>query len=183
MPNPLINPAAEDVIKIGSVTSPGLSILSGFKRPYGWEVKKGKGVKGSTTTLNEYPPCEGSVEIQLWLDEHFDAWDLFLPHLKYDPTKKTVSAVDWYHPSTVDIDLKSVVCKNISARVHKGNGLYSYTLDFLEYNPPPKKSAVSTPKGSKTSSSGNSTSGGSGDPVADAKQAEIARLLEEARKP
>jgi len=186
--DPIQNPRDEDAFRIGSVLSPGLAILSGFKRGYGWEVKKGKGVKGSTSTLNEFPPCEGAAEILLWESEHFTAWESFQRLLKYDPTRKDVVALDWYHPSTESIELRSVVCKGIGARIHKGQGLYSITVEFLEYHPPPPKSAVQTPTGSKSNGTGGSGSGsGAGakstDPVADAKQAEIKRLLDEARKP
>ena len=179
--DPIRYPREEDIFRIGGVASPGVSILSGFERVYGWEVKKGKGVKGSTATLNEFPPCEGTIKIQLWTPEHFDEWDVFRRLLKYDPTKKGVNALDFYHQSTEDIDLRSVVCRGISPRVHEGLGLYAVTIKLLEYNPPPKKSAVSTPSGSKTSA--GKTPGASSDPVADAKQAEIARLLKEAGEP
>ncbi len=180
--DPIQYPNDEDNFYIGGVSSPGIAILSGFDRVYGWETKKGKGVKGSTSTLNEFPPCEGSVELLLWEIAHFEAWDEFRPLLKYDPTKKAVNALDWYHPSTEDVELRSVVCKKIGRRVHKGQGLYSITIEFLEYNPPPKQSAVKTPGGSKTDGKGDGK-GGSGDPVADAKQAEIQRLLNEAKQP
>lgn len=180
--DPIRYPQEEDIFRIGGVASPGISTFSGFERVYGWEVKKGKGVKGSTVTLNEFPPVEGQVEIQLWLPEHFDAWNAFRPLLKYDPTKKTSTALDWYQQSTEDIELKSVVCKGFSPRVHKGKGLYVVTVKFIEYNPPPKKSAVATPNGSKGGTS-SGTPGASSDPIADAKQAEIARLLKQANQP
>lgn len=169
----------EDIFRIGGTASPGVSKFDGFEREYKWEVKKGKGVKGSTSTLNEFPPVEGSVDIQLWTPEHFDEWDKFRALLKYDPTKKQGQALDWYQQGTEDIELRSVVCKGFTKRKHQGGGLYVVTVKFLEYNPPPKAAAVTTPKGSKSGTGDKA----SGDPVADAKQAEIARLLKEANKP
>ena len=179
--DPLTHAREEDVFRIGGVVSPGLAKFEGFERQFGWEVKKGKGAKGSTVTLNEYPPIEGTVTIQLWETFHFDEWEAFRPLLKYDPTKKKEQALDWYQQSTEDVELKSVVCKGYTPRKHVGNGLYEITIKFIEYNPPPKKPAVGNPNFS--TSAHKPTDKGSGDPIADAKQAEIKRLLDEANKP
>lgn len=177
--NPFANAELWDVVQIGETTSPGICTVSGFKRTHGWEVKKGKGVKGSTITLNEFPPAEGTIKFLLWTPEHFVAWGAFRPLFKYDPTKKTVNAVDIFHPALDDIEVRRVVCKDIGQVEKEGPGLYSITVSLLEYNPPPKKNATSTPK----ASSNTSNSSGSGDPVLDAKLAEIDRLREEAKDP
>jgi hypothetical protein len=66
---------------------------------------------------------------------------------------------------------------------HEGKGLYSVVVEMIEYFPPPQKSAVKTPDGSKSNAGKTPGSSPSGDPIADAKQAEIARLLAEAKKP
>ncbi len=183
MSSAIVNPfefaASWDVLLIGGLTSPGLCKLSGFKRVHGWEVKEGKGVKGSTATLNKFPPCKGTATFWLWLPEHFVAWRDFRSLFKYDPTKKTVNAVDMFHPSTADIDCYRVVCEDITAIEPDAPGYYKTIVSLLEYNPPPKASAVSTPNGSKSSADGK----GSGDPVADAQQAEIKRLLKQAGEP
>lgn len=181
--DPIRYAAEEDVFRIGGQANPGIAKLSGFKRVYGWEIKKGKGIKGSTVTLNEYPPVEGSIEVKLWTPEQFEAWEEFQKLFKYDPTKKTVAAVDWYHQSTEAIELRSIVCKSISNREHQGQGLYVVKIEVIEYNPPAKKSAVSTPKTSADNSNSKKTPGSSGDPIADAQQAEIARLLKIAGEP
>jgi hypothetical protein len=74
-------------------------------------IKKEKGAKGSTVTLNEYPPVEGSITFKLWTPEHFTEWAEFRANFKYDPTKKPIGAVDIYHPSLAEIGVTSVVCK------------------------------------------------------------------------
>lgn len=179
--NPIENPEAWDKVEIGDQECPGVAKLSGFKRDYGWDVKKGKGAKGATLTLNEFPPVEGTVTIYLWTPEHFAEWNSFKSMFNYDPAKKKTSPVDIYHPSLADIDCFSVVCKSIDAITHEGNQLYSVKVSLIEYNPPPKKSAVSTPSGS--ASKAKAGPGNTSDPVGDAQQEEIRRLLNEAKKP
>jgi hypothetical protein len=179
--NPIAMPQDYDVVKIGGVECPGICVLSGFKRDTEWDVKKGKGTKGGTATLSQLPPAKGSIEFFLWTAFHFEAWDaIFRARFLYDPTKKTVNAVDIYHPALSVIDIYSVVTESIGPVVHKGKQLYSITVELLEYLPPPKKTATGTPTGSNSKGGGAGKTGKSNDPIADAQQAEIAKLTAEA---
>jgi hypothetical protein len=188
--NPIDNPQAWDVIIVAGVRSPGVCELSGFKRDYEWDIKKGKGAFGATTTFVGRTPAKGSVKIHLWLPSHFVEWDKFRALLKYDPTKTKVSAVDIYHPALADVDIKSVVVESIGSIEHEKGQLYSVTIGLLEYFPPPKASAVSTPQSSKSGAGAPAKK--DQDPwnmdpkLADAikKQEELnKKLFEEAQKP
>jgi hypothetical protein len=180
--DPLNNPQAWDVVVCGQVTSPGICMVGEFRRANEWDVKKGKGSFGATTTYVGHPPCTGKVEFLLWRPIHFVQWDTFRPFLKYDPTKKSIQAVDIYHPSLADVDVTSVVTEKIGNIVHKGKQLYSITVDFLEYCPAPARSAVSTPTLSQRTQPGT-TPGLPPDPVGDAQQKEIGDLLHTAQSP
>ena len=57
-----------------------------------------------------------------------------------------------------------------------------FLLDFLEYFPAPKKSAVSTPTTSQ-STQGGTTPGTQPDPIGDAQQKQIADLWSKAQQP
>lgn len=182
--DPIQNPQAWDVVQIGQQSSPGLCKLSGFKRGHEFDVKRGKGTLGATVTFVGRPPAKGTITFKLWTAQHFAAWDSFRPLLKYDPTKKAVQAVDVYHPSLADIEMTSFVVEGIGAIEHQGDGLYQCVVELLEYFPPPKASAVSTPSGSvSTGTGGSGASGTPADPVADAQQKEIAALLNKASQP
>ena len=182
--NPIDFPQAWDVVLVGGSDSPGVCKVGEFKRAHEFDVKKGKGTLGATITFVGRPPAKGSVTFKLWTADHFTAWDNFRPLLKFDPTKKAIQAIDIYHPALADIDIHSVVTENIGSIVHEGEGLYSIAVDFLEYFPPPKASAIGTPTGSSSTSSANgSTPGTPADPVADAQQKEIANLLSQASQP
>jgi hypothetical protein len=180
--NPYSNPGAWDVVLVGQVTSPGICEVSEVKRAHEFDVKKGKGSYGATVTFVGRPPAKGSIKFKLWKPEHFTQWDSFRPLLKYDPTKKSVQAVDIYHPSYADVDLHSVVIESIGNIVRESLGLYSITVEILEYFPAPKKSAVSTPTQSQSTQAG--TTVGTPPPAAqDAQEAEIAALMKQASAP
>ncbi len=177
--NPIAYAQEEDIVRIGGKISPGICKISGFERKYGWDKKKGSGVKGSTLTLNEYPPAEGTITFFLWEPSHFDEWRIWSREFMYDGTKKAVNAVDIYNQSLEVVGITRVVCSSVSPWTNSGKGLYSVTVGFIEYNPPPKKSASNTPNSSK------STTGKTpGDPDLDARMAQIAennRLIRAAR--
>lgn len=179
--NPIENPEAWDKVEIGQQESPGVCKVGDFKRAHEWDIKKGKGTIGGTVTFVGRPPAKGTITFYLWEAEHFEEWARFRPLLQYDPTKAAVTAVDIYHPSLADIGINSVVTESIGAIQHEGKQLYSIAVDFLEYFPPPKKSAVGTPTGSK--STAGKTPGTTADPIADAQQKEIAALLVKAGEP
>lgn len=168
-----------DSINLGGVRSPGICNVGEFKRAHEWDLKKGKGTLGATITFVGRPPAKGSIEFFLWEASHFVAWDSFLPLLKYDPTKQSVQAVEIYHPSLAAIDLYQVVSESIGNPVHKGGGLFSITIEFLEYFPPPKTSATSTPTSAKPNADPTANPP---DPFA-AQQAQIAALMSEMQKP
>lgn len=141
-------PQSWDVVVVGGVTSPGICKLTECVRKHEWDIKKGKGSLGAEITFVQRPPAEVLLEFYLWQADHFAAWDTFVPLFKYDPTRKTVQAVDIYHPSLADIDLTSVVTEEIGAITHEGGGYYRRTVKLLEYFPPPNANATGTPSGS-----------------------------------
>lgn len=182
--NPFDNPGAWDVLEVAGVESPGLCKVDGWKRDFGWDVKKGKGVKGATLTLADYPPAEGSFTFQLWEAEHFERWAEFVDLFRYDRSKKPVKALDVWHPVLAAISVDSVVVKSISGFAHDGKGLYSVKVDMIEYWPPPKKDASSTADAAKNKADKKAnTPGKTNDPIADAQQEQIKKLLGEAKKP
>ncbi len=185
--NPIDNPQDYDYCEVDGVENEGIIApggVSGFKRETEWEVKKGKGTKGGSATLVQMPPAKGSIKFLLWRKDHFEHWDsTFRKAFKYDPTKKTKNAVDIFHPILAKQDIHSVVTESIGPETPEGQGLWSITVELLEYLPPPKKTVTSSPTGSTSKGATNSTTGTADDPIADAQQKEIAKLLAEAQAP
>lgn len=181
--NPLDNPGEWDVVVIAGQRSPGKCELEGFERKHDWDRKKGKGAAGETITFTQKPAAEGKLTFTFWERDHFTAWAQFRPLFLYNPTKKQPTPVDIFHPSLEDVGIKSVVCGTIGPIKHMGKQEYAVEVQLLEYNPPPPKSAVSTPNGSRGNSPPPPGSGATPDPIADAQQAQIAALLKQAQAP
>lgn len=146
--NPFDAPQVWDVLVIAGKLTPGLAKLQEVVRKHEWDVKKGKGAKGATETLTQLPPAEITFEFFVWSKDQCGLWDAILPLFKYDPTRKTVSAVDVYHPSLADVDVTSVVTVDIGGWTHEGGGLYRRLVKLLEYYPAANADATGTANGS-----------------------------------
>ena len=150
MPNPVDNEELYNGIRLGGLgglVSPGVVTLSGHDRVIGWDVKKGAGQSGATTTRTSEDPAEVTCSFYLADQDDFDAWPEFLKLARSTVSGATPKALDIYHPDLAENDIKSVVLKKIGGVVHDGKGGQTRTLVFLEYRPPKPKGG--TPKGSK----------------------------------
>lgn len=181
--NPISDPQSWDVCNVAGKINPGYCEVGEFKRENEWDVKKGKGAVGGAITFVQKPPAKGSIKFFLWEDKHFNEWIAFRKLFKYDPTKKAIQAIDLYHPSLAEIDITSVVTQSIGNVVHEGKGMYSITVEFLEYFPVKAGSGVSSPSGSASNAKGSKSTGTPADPIADAQQKEIAALMAKAAEP
>ncbi len=166
--DPFANPTGWDTVTIGGISVPGVVELSDAAREYDWDVKKGKGAAGATTTFTSKPPAEFTVRVRLWEPDHFVADDAILILITYDPEKGLpIIARDVYHPALSQVGISSCVTKKIGIITHKGDGEFEREIRFLEYKPPPPVSAVSTPS---QSASDGALDGASVDPLILAKQ-------------
>lgn len=179
--NPIQYPAAWDQVQIGTTYSPGRCVVKGFKRKYTWDIKKGKGIKGATSTFTQAPPVEGTITFYLWTTQHFIDWGTFRPLFKYDPTKKAPKAFTMFYPSLDDIDASLFVCDDIGAIEESDVPTkYQCVVTLHEFLPPATKPATGTPSTATT----NTTAGATQQPAAqDAQQAEIAALMAQAAQP
>lgn len=187
MINPLLNAEAYDKFLIGTTPSPGIvRTIDGWERKYDWDKKKGKGTAGASITFTSRPLLEGSITIEMWAAAQFNEWEDFLRICSYDTTKRPAQAVNIYYPTIAALGVKAVVVAAVTPIVHAGKGLYRSTFSFVEYAPPPKKPATSTPSGTGNGNGNGPRTGpraleGDGPPpVQERQQNEIAGLLDEA---
>jgi hypothetical protein len=174
-PNPVDNEELYDAIVLGGQRSPGVVALSGHDRVIGWDVKKGAGQSGATTTRTSEDPAEVTCSFYLVKDDaqgidDFAQWPAFLALAKSTVAGAKPKALDIYHPDLAENDIKSVVLKKVGGVVHDGMGGQTRTLVFLEYRPPKPKGG--TPKASGTKKPKEN------DPNAEA-LAELARLTKQ----
>lgn len=184
--NPIQNPEAWSVIYIGDVPSPGVipvNGIEGFDRKTKWDKKLGKGVKGANSTIVQQPPPEGRITFLAWLPRHFEAWNAFLPLLKYNADKTKEQAIAIFHPALADLDIHSVVTDSVGPWRHMGKGKYARVIQFHEWTVPPAKPYVNTPTTAAVAADAPKPPGTQPDPaiVAARKEAEV--LLKQAGIP
>ncbi len=153
MPNPFDDPELYSSIVVAGNRSPGQVTLSGHDRVIGWDVKKGTGQTGATTTRTSEDPIEFTCAFYLVQDDilgidDFAAWESFSSLFRASVAGTTPLALDIYHPDLAANDIKSVVLKSFGGVVHDDKGGQTVSVKLLEYRPPKPKGG--TPSGSKT---------------------------------
>jgi hypothetical protein len=163
---------------INGILSPGKVTLSGYARKHEWEEQKPKGSKG-THTINHGPKNSGFTASFMLADfEDCEAWDEYQSMLAASVEGPTPKALSAYHPDLVRNKIIDVVVESIGDMTHDGRGGATVVCKFIEYRPPKPKPAVKADATGKQRT-GNTTVN---DPNA-ARKAELAALLEQARRP
>lgn len=147
--NPIAIPSLWEFILIAGVRSPGLAEVSGADRTYDWDTKTAPGTEGATSTYKGKGPVTFTVKFTFWEEEQIDQWNRFAPLLKYEAVKSVVKPVDIIHPALAQNGIGAAVTKKIGQLAHDGLGLWTVSVEFLEYFPPKKKNATQTPSGPK----------------------------------
>jgi hypothetical protein len=143
--DPITNPAAWSSMKVGGTPTPGKCIVSA-ERVYRINKMMGLGADGASTVFVGRQIVEAKATFWAWQVDHFTAWDALKVLLTYEPTKGTpVRAVDIYHPAIADLGVRAMLVEKLSTWTHEGKGLYSRTLDLVEYKPVPKTAAYGKP--------------------------------------
>lgn len=176
--NPFRIPEAFDVVAIAGEYMPGLAKVAKIKRTFKWDKKEGPGTQGDTLTYRGSRLVDFVIDLTFWEEEQIDEWDIKRPALEPDP--RAIKALDIVHPVLERQKIRSIVVAEITEIDHKGGGEWNVQIGVNEYKAPPKANATGSPAGSK----GSSGKGGDAPPSAQTEQEkEIARLLEEAKKP
>lgn len=79
--------AYDHVIFAKDMRTPGRCKVEGFSRDCEYDHKKGKGVKGSTSTLKGLPPAKGKITWWTWTAAQRRDFNRFVELFKFDPSK------------------------------------------------------------------------------------------------
>lgn len=150
--NAIDNGDLYDSILAAGVKSPGVVTLSGHDRTIGWDIKKGPGTSGATTTRTSEDPVSFTASFYLVRDDalgidDLERWPQFEQVLRSTVSGATPQAIDIYHPDLAANGITSVVLQKMGGAVHDGMGGVTYAVQLLEYRPPKAKGG--TPSGSK----------------------------------
>ena len=146
-----------DRMFVADVPTPGRVKLTGHALEVKWDIKKGDGQDGASTTRKGRQPSAFSSTFQLCVDfdkrvDEFAEWSRFVPILEASLSSDTPNALNIYHPDLAELQIVSAVVKKIYGKIHDGTGGATVKVDWLEYRPPKPK----PPKSPKTSKGGYS---------------------------
>lgn len=156
-PSPFETPELYESIVLAGTTSPGRVTLSGHDREIGWDVKKGSGQAGATTTRTSEDPIAFTCtfylvqDIASGIDDQAE-WEDFETLIWSTVDGETPQPLDIYHPHLASRNITSVVLKKMGGAVDDDKGGRTIAVQFLEYRPPKPKGG--TPKGSATKPKG-----------------------------
>lgn len=178
--SPLGDPSNYDKIVAAGITSPGVCVVSGADRKYDWDTKKSAGSQGTTITYRGWDLAKPKVKFYLWTDALIrEFYDQLVPAFSYDADKQAPKPFDVYHPKLFANQIYWLVTTSIGDLIDEGDGkqLWTVTCEFLEYRQAKAKNATTTPSTASTGPNGTKPT------VLDEQDKEIAKLLEEYKKP
>lgn len=178
--DPQIVPEAWDYALIAGLATPGLCEITGASLKRKWDVQKAVGSSGPATIYHGDDSQDFKMKISFFSGvlgqtdvEQRAYWeDSIMPLLLAAPSGATAAALDFSHPATNALGIKSVSVKEIGQYVQEGDGLWTITVDFIKFSKP--RPAQGKPKGAKDSNKKAAT-------VASANETRIAALRAELR--
>lgn len=125
-------------IVLGPMQSPGVATVRGLDSPRNWDIRQGYGFSGATVVYKGTGLSKFQVDIDLWLPEHFIAWNLFSTILAPPKPGPAGFALGIKHPiiNGPPHGIIEVVVENVSEPVQSDTGLWTYTISFLQYRKP-----------------------------------------------
>jgi hypothetical protein len=116
---------------------PGLARVRGKLEPE-IEVKKAKGEDGANYTDNGLAPCKFQIELCLWNEDQWEAYQDLLPTIL--PRKRGAARKAWevYHPGLTLLGVGKAYLTAIGMPEPDDDGLLKILIECIEYNPAPK---------------------------------------------
>lgn len=150
--NPFRDPLAWDSIEIdgfeiGPRNGEIRAIVEEADLKNEWDRKKGKGVKGETSTLTQQPAIDVVVNFEIWGTTGVELWHRLVYKFRHHvgPNLTKVFAIE--HPRLLQVGVSSVCLDHIiPLRANRG-GLHTAGFKCHQFFPPPPVSITSTPTG------------------------------------
>jgi len=127
-----------DYIRLAGQKSPGVAEIVNAADLREWAVRLVPFSEGAIMFYKRRALAEFSVRIRLaTLQDHADfaAWRAVVDAKPKIRTRAT--ALDIWHPILEDIDIKAAVVKKVSQPTQVDDGIWEYTIDFLEWRGAP----------------------------------------------
>lgn len=134
-------PDEQSYFTLAGQKSPGVCrFTKPANSPRSWDVRHGYGFSGAFVVYTGTGLAKFSIAIELWEAEQFNAPWLNFAKLLAKPERSSIlkSALGIVHPliSMPPWSIKTVVVEDVNQFTSDDTGLFTCTIDFLEYAPP-----------------------------------------------
>lgn len=127
---------SQDFVLIMGTPTPGRAQVLAGNSPRKWDERAGHGLAGASTVYTGDSLAKFKIQIDLWEVEHFALWKAFSTVVKKPPKGVRPIALDVIHPILADLDITQAVVVDRSQLTQIEDGLWSTTIDFLQYRKP-----------------------------------------------
>lgn len=131
-----------DFALVGGQRTPGPTCeLVGAAMVRQWDKQRPSGQSGGRLVYKGRDFSEFTMRLQLWTSEDWTAWDAFAPVLTQPPTAdstgtRSLRGLDFSHPITDLLGIRSVVLKDLGQPVQDDTGGWTIDIKLLEYRDP-----------------------------------------------
>jgi hypothetical protein len=151
--NPITEPV--DYVLLADQRSPGLAELQKASSPRRWDERRGYGLSGARVVYRGIALSHFTLLLRLYTVEDWDAWHEWKALVQRAPDQTRPRALDFSHPITDELGIRSVVVENVLQPVQTADGEWTIEIGLIEYRTPTP--ALLRPDGSVTRAAGNGT--------------------------
>lgn len=131
---------AQDTISLNGIEMPGQWILQPTSKVYGWQIQQGFALSGATVFPKGDELVVAPFLVKIWDPDDFFIFDIARTQL----LKKAVFSVGGVasyalgisHKELNALGVTAVVVRKTPAMTNNGRGLWSGTVEFLQYRKP-----------------------------------------------
>lgn len=147
----LYNGKIVDWVTLGGISLPAPAILASAPKIVSkWEERGGVGLLGAWPFYNGQGLAEFSLSFLMWDADSVDEFDVYADLDGPDPLFKVgfqrskngkiigATPLDIVYPAVNHLGIRSCVVKEQGTYEKKRGGEMTYTVSFLQFNPPPK---------------------------------------------
>lgn len=119
--------------------NPGIARVRGAGSPRNWDIQKGYGISGAYCTYTGDGLAEFSIDVFVWLGEHWDQWKTYAPILAKPKKKTRPRALAITHPllTMPPIGITQVVVRDVTQfEYNESTQLWACEIKFLQFKKP-----------------------------------------------
>lgn len=146
-----------DGIVVGDrgIYAPGIVESIDISRQAKVDTRTGPGVNGATLTFQGRELAKVSIGMKMWTVRHWERFRLFVAAFELGQNATKLLPRDFLHPALAVRGLRALVVTGLNGpSMPDAQDMVRYTIEALQYAPPPKKNVTNTPAKSQAAVGG-----------------------------